>query len=397
MNTDELVLNAFSAYIINEALTVGGLTDGEYSDFVKKSYLQKILPMTGAALLNGGLSDEKKAAALKNIIRQQAAAQARLTHKFLRVYRELTEAGAKPLCVKGITCRALYPEPDMRVSGDEDLLVSEKDFEVCRRRLSELGFISDGGKSDWEEAFTDSESGLRLELHRSLFSPEDAVFSGFNSFFGGIFQNACRFTAEETEIYTPSDNEHFLYLVLHAFKHFIHSGTGIRQLCDIAVFYRAHDIEPAEVFQKCKMVNADVFLNAVMLAGEKYFGLDLKNIKSVYTDFNSELDTAPLIEDIMSGSVYGAYTSERAHTATITANAVAAAKSGEKSSVLRSVFPPRSRLKYKFGYLEKHPALLPVAWAQRIADYAVSGSRPAETLKIGEKRIELLKKYRVIK
>ena len=30
--------------------------------------------------------------------------------------------------------------------------------------------------------------------------------------------------------------DHLLYLILHALKHFLYSGFGIRQVCDIALF-----------------------------------------------------------------------------------------------------------------------------------------------------------------
>lgn len=36
----------------------------------------------------------------------------------------------------------------------------------------------------------------------------------------------------------PDACDHLIFLLLHAFKHFISSGVGVRQLCDIALWMR---------------------------------------------------------------------------------------------------------------------------------------------------------------
>lgn len=62
------------------------------------------------------------------------------TALFLSDEKELAQLGVQPLVMKGIVCRNLYPKPDLRPSGDEDLLIPEKDFaavDACfmRKRL----------------------------------------------------------------------------------------------------------------------------------------------------------------------------------------------------------------------------------------------------------------------
>ena len=43
--------------------------------------------------------------------------------KFLKIYKEFSEADIDVLVFKGIICRQLYPNPDQRISSDEDILV----------------------------------------------------------------------------------------------------------------------------------------------------------------------------------------------------------------------------------------------------------------------------------
>ena len=399
MNDCELTLNAFSAYIKKEPVCgAENVTDELFMSFLRRAALHKVLPMAGSALLGeeNALNAPVKET-LKKTIRQQVIGQTLRNAAFANVYKELTAAGAKPVCVKGITCRSLYPEPYMRLSGDEDLLVSEEDFTICEKKLAELGFEADKDGSDFEVGFINRQNGCRIELHKSLFAPDSAVFGCFNTFFEDVLSTAHTETADNAEIYVPDNDLHFLYLVLHAFKHFIHAGIGIRQLCDIALFAKYRTPSPAAVFEKCAQVNADTFLNAVLLAGEQYFGLDTAPFEAECPSFDRGLDIAPLIEDVMSGGVYGADSIERQHSATITLNHVEAAKNGKKSSVLRSVFPKREKLKGRYTYLEEHPVLLPVAWGQRIIEYTKTKNDSPAIIETGEKRVELLKKYRVIR
>ena len=86
----------------------------------------------------------------------------------------------------------------------------------------------------------------------------------------------------------------------------------------------------------------------------------------------------------------------------MTLNAVKASRTGEKSSVLRTVFPKREYLERRYPYLKKHPYLLPVAWVQRIAHYAgekqnaADGNSASGSIKLAKERIELMKRYDIM-
>ena len=53
-----------------------------------------------------------------------------------------------------------------------------------------------------------------------------------------------------------------------------------------------------------------------------------------------------------------------------------------------------------YKYLEKYPFLLPVAWISRIFKYSVEikdNNSAMESIKIGNKRVELMREYKIIK
>ena len=396
---EKLTLNAFSAYIKQEPLSVSEtLSDGDFSAFMQKAMLHKLLPMAGSALLRSGALNEKQTQLLRAAIIRQVTGQTMRSAQLLKTLQALNGVGGHPLCVKGIVCRSFYPEPDWRLSGDEDLIVPEDDFERCCEELTKLGFVAaKTDKNAFEAGFTHSASGFRIELHNAFFDPKNDFYNTFNLLFDDIFAFPQEIQTESGKVPAPNNNVHLLYLILHAFKHFILAGTGIRQVCDIALFAAAGGFDWQDIFARCAEVNADVFLNAILLIGEEYFGLDLTEIKNACPAWDDTTNIAPLLDDIMSGAVYGADAEERQHSAPITMRNVAAQNKGKSASVLRSVFPPKEKLAKKYPYVEKHPVLLPAAWSQRLLTYLKSGSDTSLAVDIAKKRTELMKQYRIIK
>lgn len=101
------------------------------------------------------------------------------------------------------------------------------------------------------------------------------------------------------------------------------------------------------------------------------------------------------------GGVYGSNDYTRLHSSTVTLNTVKASRVGERSSILSSIFPKKEYLERRYQYLKKHPYLLPVAWIQRIVNYAMEKRASADNsaagaIKLAKERIELMKMYDII-
>ena len=90
------------------------------------------------AELSDELRRQVKTQAMQSILQQVSR-----TARFLSDEKELTQLGVQPLVMKGIVCRNLYPKPDLRPSGDEDLLIPEKDFSAVDAYFMRKGFVRD--------------------------------------------------------------------------------------------------------------------------------------------------------------------------------------------------------------------------------------------------------------
>ena len=87
----------------------------------------------------------------------------------------------------------------------------------------------------------------------------------------------------------------------------------------------------------------------------------------------------------------------------MTLDAVSAQNRGEAGSngLLKSLFPTAQELEGRYPYLKDKPMLLPVAWTDRLVNYyrelaKTRANSPAESIRIGNERIDLLKQYDIL-
>ena len=358
---------------------------------------QKVLPLIFEALARTAAGRALPAfPALKREVMAQVMLQTRKTAELTRVLDALTAAGVRPLVVKGLVCRSLYPQSDLRPSSDEDLLIPPEQFQKCHGLLTGLGMTAedDPGSGKYEIPYRQKNGVLYIELHRSLFPPDSAAYGSLNRFFAHAHEKAVLLHGIPTLEYT----DHLFYLICHAFKHFLHSGFGLRQVCDIVLFAREFEARTdwPRLLENCRAIRADRFAAALFRIGEKQLGLG--NIPGVFRDI--DVEEGPMLRDLLSGGIYGGATMSRKHSSNITLDAVTAGERGGKAnSLLASLFPPAGKLEGRYPYLKEKPWLLPAAWISRMGGYlkeAPAGNSPAEALKIGKERVELLKFYDIL-
>lgn len=334
--------------------------------------------------------------------------QIQRSDRFLQLYKEFNDAGIKLLVFKGIILRELYPIPDERISGDEDLLVENKD-------LNKVIEILEANKmervlSDEEEAdvyhYLCKRTGLHLELHTTLFGENSPTNKKMGKIFKNVFQNSDTVKINSVEVHTFSINEHFLYVICHAIKHFVSCGTGIRQVCDIMMYINKYekDIDWDYIWREMTSLGYDTLLVNMLQISIDYLGLDENKIIYAKDKNSYYINTEALIEDIMEGGIYGASTQARLNSANMSLDALNEESKSKLKSNFAAIFPKVESLKGRYKYLEKYPVLLPIAWGNRIFTYIKErgslysvGATAKETIAVGNKRIDLLKEYKLIK
>ncbi|MBQ8580151.1 MAG: nucleotidyltransferase family protein [Oscillospiraceae bacterium] len=407
MDNGHLLLQALKAAIRGETVQWDGLCRQEnWQKLFRLARAHHVLPL----LLDVVHScpdflavDEQLRRRWKREAMQLSAGQTMRAVAFSRLYTRMILAGLKPLVMKGAVCRSLYPNPCLRPSSDEDVLVHPTQFlqaveflesqglrclspEADARREHELGFISP--------------EGMYIELHCSPFPPESAALQQCNAFFSEAAERLMTVVTQELEVLTLSPHDHMLYLLLHAFKHFIHSGFGIRQVCDILLWaeHYGEKIDWALLLDQCRQIRCEKFSLTVFAVAREYLGFDAEKAGIEHL-LEENLPAEELLQDMLGAGVFGGSSRSRKHSASITLNAVEADRKGKKTSLLSTLFPPRAQLQGRYPYLQKRPVLLPVAWCDRIIHYAGERSEDnaaSESVQIGRQRKALLRQLDIM-
>lgn len=396
--TEALFVSALRCAIHGEKLQGPELKDSEIFSLRRLAVQQGVLPMIAQAIVpEGELSTAMKA--LYGTARKTTVSQAAHTAEFLLLLDALRSEGLQPLVLKGIVCRSLYPYPEQRPSIDEDLMVPAADFGKYHAALLKLGFSAVDPFSVTEDpdevSYQDESRGLYLEVHVRLFASGSASYGDLNVLFEHAAERAEELRIYGSELRTFAPTDHLLFLLCHAYKHILHGGVGLRQICDLCLFasHWAEEIDWEKLSQICREKSMSCLAAAFFHIGEQYLGIACPDAFS-----GEEPETLPLLLDCLRGGLYGADDADRLHSSTLTLEAVAAQKQGRnRLGVLHSVFLPVSYMETRFPYLRKMPWLLPVAWVQRVWIYLTRDRATVSgTLQQGKERMELLRKYNIL-
>lgn len=407
MTVSEALLNCISAALDGRecALT---LAPDDWTALLRLAGEQKLLPLVYAAVRGtpgfAAAPEAVRAAARRQTMRE-AAAQTVHTEAFLRLYQALRAEGLAPVVVKGIVCRALYPQPELRPSSDEDLYLTAAEMPRFHAVLLRAGFVLTEPERDYRTAhearYVHPDTGLVVEGHWALFPTEYAVYAALNVQLPDLMQRAQDWESGGVTLRVPDACDHLIFLLLHAFKHFISSGVGVRQLCDIALWMRRFgaQIDWQRVRAALRATHSEGFAAAVIDAGVHWFGLE-RAAAHIPPDWET-LESAALLADALSGGVYGSADSTRRHSCTITIHAADRAHRGGtgRASLCAALFPGREVMAGWYPYVARCPALLPAAWAQRIWRYMRTRGKHTgaqDSLRVGAQRVELLRQYRVL-
>jgi len=341
-------------------------------------------------------------------VMQIISAQIRRTEDFLQLYQSFADANIYPLVIKGLVCRQLYGEMcDHRPSGDEDLLIRPEEFSRVQAVLNSNGYLSDikvedGNRLEWiqEVSFTHPIKKLHIELHINLMGRENNARSRMTDYFANAFDCYREVVVNDVCVRTMNHQQHLVYLIFHAFKHFTGNGFGIRQMLDILLYQEQYgnEIDLRELRKTLSEYKVDMFWNDILHIGNSYFGFNLPVIREM--NYSREL-----LIDVIECGIFGnitevGFTAARA-TVMVTGDCLRDKRVNTMRMILRVLFPNKEYLLAHSPYLQNKPWLLPIAWIKRWGRFLAkcakhNGNLVGESLKISRRRLKLMKKYNLL-
>lgn len=185
--------------------------------------------ITAMALESAGIRDEAFTQAKGKAIRKVAA----MDMERAAFLDRLEQAGIWYMPLKGAVLKDLYPRLGMRQMSDNDILIDASRMEEAGAIMESMGFACDHRTS--AHAVYNRPPVSSFELHRRLFvEMEDRRLC---SYYSNVKERLLPMEGKRFG-YRFSDEDFYVYMVAHEYKHYIAGGTGLRSVLDTYVYCR---------------------------------------------------------------------------------------------------------------------------------------------------------------
>ena len=342
-----------------------GMNDGEVFDLARRHLLTAAA--AGALSQAITLPQHWKEARGKAMRRQAVFTLER--NKLLHV---MEENGIWYLPLKGIILQQLYPKTAIREMADNDILFDASKAALMKTLMEDMGYTcehitkTDNGHDVYTKA-----PFVCFELHHTLVNryPSPRLFDYYAA------KTDLRKKDEDNQYgYHMTNEDFYIFLIGHMYKHYIKGGTGLRSLLDVYVFCRRYAESMDRTYIETEMTKMGIcdFERSTRSLAEKVFTRQPL----------SDEEQQELVYFIESGS-FGT----QKHLVALRLDGDDS-KQAKLRYVMKRLFPLRIMLQYKHPFACRHKILYPLLLVYR----------PFEALAVNRKKVKdelrYLKEYR---
>ena len=287
----------------------------DWQDLVRLATIQGVLPLLYDILKQ----EEGLPQPLWNICRQEATATVRKNYHLLfysrRLIRLLEAGGVNSVLLKGMTVGVAYPVPELRKSGDVDLLLTEPgDLKRAGEILQAAGLkVYEEQHANHHLVFLSEDGKMLVELHTMLAEAFDD--DKINKYMRHLIRE-CRLQCEKksligVECCVLKPGFQAYQLLLHMLHHFLRAGFGLKLLCDWVCFWNPGIPEEEKkiflrLIRECGM---EGFAAMVTAACKRYLGMKQEVLTELQLPEKDEIDD--FLSDILEGGEFGETTPGR--------------------------------------------------------------------------------------
>ena len=250
--------------------------------------------------------------------------------------------------LKGVILKSFYPKTGMRQMSDNDILFDHERAGDVREIMASLDYeteiYDEGHRDDYRKLPI-----FHFEMHRVLFDEKTLPESLYR-----YYRDVKRLLIKDSGNhygYHMSDEDFYLYMIAHEYKHFAWGGTGLRSLLDTYVYLKKHsgtlDWEYIKTEAE-KLGIADFEKRNRALARSVFHAGDIQKLSEKETEL---LDY--FIESEAYGSTPHAIRNYSRHV-------------GMFRYVMQRVFLPMEAVKKYYPFFYRHKLLLPILPIYRV-------------------------------
>lgn len=305
----------------------------------------------------------------------------------------MEKRGIWHLTLKGIILKDFYPVVGMRQMSDNDILIDENYAQEMKDYMQSQGYKVESfgfGNHDVYE----KEPVYAFEFHRSL----------FNTLYSVVWDEYYRKIKDKLILdegvsygYHMRDEDFYIYIICHAYKHYKGGGTGIRSLIDFYVYLQKKEsvLDFEYIEKECEKLKIADFEKANRILCKKVFAQDIcKSTNDKSDSLSYDMDgfwksltqtEQEMLMYYLSSGVYGTF--ENIVDNKMKKYKKSDGKISKGRYVFRRIFPDMDTYRLYFPFFYKHKWLLPVGWFYRII----------RMLFVGKRRKKMMKEVRIVK
>ena len=200
-----------------------------------------------------------------------------------------SKGGVAHMPLKGSVVKKYYSLPELRRSGDIDILIKEQDRPMADRGLRGLGYTCDRYGDAVEDLYKRDET--LIELHGSLSGDDDIAIDYLSNVWEHSFRTeGCMYEMEPEYMY--------VYLLSHLRKHLLEAGGGgIKLILDFYVLNHKLILDKEKLNEYTEQAHIENLRKYVEALSEKWFG-----------DRDSDDKNVLMLEDlILNSGAHGDY------------------------------------------------------------------------------------------
>ncbi len=273
----------------------------------------------------------------------------------------MDKQGIKYLPLKGIILKEYYPKAGMRQMSDYDIYYDGNFREQLEAFMLSIGYECES-KADNHDVYK-KQPIYNFEMHHSFFSKEK--YKDLYSYYSDIEK---RMIKDENNAcgYHLSNEDFYIYIIAHEYKHFSGSGTGIRSLLDCYILLNKFESQLEWDYINCETEKLGL---AAFEEAQRKLCQKLKaylNIADFIVDFTpAEVE---MLNYLVSCGVYG-----NIKTSVVNKLTEETGKSNRKITfamkekyILKRLFPPMDFYKKEYPFFYQHKYLLPFCFFYRV-------------------------------
>ena len=274
-----------------------------------------------------------------------------------RICGWMEQNGIWHMSLKGSVLKDLYPRMEMRQMSDQDILYDGAFRKELRRYMLEQGYEPDSFRDTHHDVYYKPPL-YNIELHHKLF--ERCCDLRLVDYYRDVKQRLIPDSPDSLSFHF-TDEDFYIYMTAHAYKHYRDKGVGLRACVDAWVYGQAKGsaMDWGYVQGECARLGiADYERNCRTLAGKLFSGEPVERLSPQELEllrFSFESGTHGT-ED---GSIRHALKQLQGSDGPVTGRT-------KGHYLLKRLFPDVQWMKQKSKMVRRYPWTLPLAWGIRL-------------------------------